>query len=145
PLALEYAVDGDPAGDAAAVALRNDVRARGRSRRRQGQRPWQRGILGLLWLGGGGQGINRRPPSGAENLVRHDFGIERLGVVDQAGTRLGEHGLAQGSAEPVHAQSRERNQPHDDQRYPDAFGKPQHQTIRSRLSVPMYALFQWLP
>ena len=77
----------------------------------------------------------------AEDLVLDDFGVERLGVVDQARARLGGLGVAEESAETVDHEYRDDHHQQDHQQYPNALGETQHQTIRSRPSLPMNALF----
>ena len=141
PLVLDHAVDGDAAGDAAAVALRDDVRAGGWGRRRQRQLPRQRRVQRLLRLGVEVEVVDGRDAPVPEDLVLHDFGVERLGVIDQARARLGEYGMAEESAEAVHNEQRYDHHQEDHQQYPDALGETQHQTIRSRPSLLIYPLF----
>ena len=69
--------------------------------------------------GGDGSGLS-------VDLVRHDFGVERRGVVDQARAGPGQLGLAEYAAESVHHEEAEHDHRDDEQRHPETPQYSQH-------------------
>src|SRR4029077_4432680 len=98
-------------------------------------------VYGLMWLSVEVEVVDGRHGPRPEDLVLHHFGVERLGVMDQAGARPGELGLAEETAEAVHTERRNDHHQQNHQQYPNALGDTHHRTVTPRRSLPIYALF----